>query len=43
MKKNIKILLTNSNLQQIEKTATQKIKGGGGKVKAKGHPKTSGV
>ena len=43
MKKNIKTLLKNSNLQQIEKTTTQKIKGGGGKELAKANPKTKGV
>jgi len=40
MKKNIKALLTNSNLPQIEKSATQKIKGGGGKQIAKTNAST---
>ena len=43
MKKNIKSLLTNSNLTQIEKSATQKIKGGGGKQHAKTNTSTEGA
>ena len=43
MKKNIKSLLTTSNLPQIAKPATQKIKGGGRKETAKVNATTDGA
>jgi len=44
MKKNIKSLLTNPKLPQLEKSATQKIKGGdGGKEIAQANTSTEGA
>jgi len=43
MKKNIKSLLTNSKVQQLEKAATKKIKGGGKKQDAQANTSTEGA